>query len=145
MHPVRGGTQAGLTLGRELFALNCRLFPVNIDKENTAGSSLEENVLKLVNQGTEKFKLGKEFSLEDIYVNHDYEGPGYGNLAEHEARAIKQMAKLEGILLDPVYTGRAFAGMIDQLEQKNLPEGSNVLFWHTGGLPAIFSYASQLK
>jgi D-cysteine desulfhydrase len=140
-----GGTQAGLTLGRELFALNCRLFPVNIDKENTAGSSLEENVLKLVNQGTEKFKLGKEFSLEDIYVNHDYEGPGYGNLAEHEARAIKQMAKLEGILLDPVYTGRAFAGMIDQLEQKNLPEGSNVLFWHTGGLPAIFSYASQLK
>ncbi len=75
----------------------------------------------------------------------DYNKADYGVLTENERTAIRFLAEKEGILLDPVYTGRAFYGLLDMLKNKKIKPGSNVLFWHTGGLPALFSYAGGLK
>jgi len=77
-------------------------------------------------------------------VNDDYLGDGYGIMGMPEVEAIRLFARLEGLLLDPVYTGRAAAGLIDLIRKGYFKREETVLFWHTGGTPAIFSekYAS---
>jgi len=140
-----GGTQAGLTLGNDLYNLNIKLVPIGIDKSEMQGMSLEEVVLNLVNKGKHLLKIKKEYHLADVKINNDYNEAGYGIITENEKAAIKELAQSEGILLDPVYTGRAFYAMMDYLKIKKIPLNSNVLFWHTGGLPANFYYADKLK
>ena len=140
-----GGMQAGLTLGKEIYKLNSELIPISIDKDETKGVSLEEVVLDIINDGFKKFKIDKKIQFSEISLNRDYDEGGYGVVTENERNAIFELARNEGILLDPVYTGRAFYGMLDFLKKEKLPPNSNVLFWHTGGLPAIFKYASELE
>ena len=140
-----GGTQAGLTLGRDLFELNVELIPINIDKSETGESSLEQAVLNILSDGKKILGLQKKYQIEDIPLVKDYDKAGYGIITENEIYAIKELATNEGILLDPVYTARAFYGMLDYLGNRKIPAGSNVLFWHTGGLPALFHYADQFK
>ncbi len=140
-----GGMQAGLTLGLELFKLDVELVPINIDKAETYGLSLEEVILNIVQKGTKIMGIKREFELSDITLNKEYDKAGYGVVTSNEKRAIQELARKEGILLDPVYTGRAFYGMLHFLNEKKIRPNSNVLFWHTGGLPAIFSYANDLK
>ncbi|MDO6437329.1 D-cysteine desulfhydrase family protein [Cyclobacterium sp. 1_MG-2023] len=140
-----GGMQAGLTLGKEIYNLNSELIPISIDKEETNGLSLEEVVFNIVKEGLQKMNVNKKIQLSDIYLNRDYDKGGYGVVTKNEINSINELARNEGILLDPVYTGRAFYGMLDYLKEKKIPSNSNVLFWHTGGLPAIFKYANELK
>ncbi len=140
-----GGMQAGLTLGKEMYQLNSELIPISIDKDETNGLSLEEVVLNIIKEGLQKLNINKEIQLSDIYLNRDYDKNGYGVVTNNEINAINELAKSEGVLLDPVYTGRSFYGMLDFLKEKRIPTNSNVLFWHTGGLPAIFKYANELK
>jgi 1-aminocyclopropane-1-carboxylate deaminase/D-cysteine desulfhydrase-like pyridoxal-dependent ACC family enzyme len=85
--------------------------------------------------------LGEDltFSPEDIRVNADYLGGGYGVVSETEQEAIRLFARNEGILLDPVYTGRAAGGMIDLIRRGFFSSDETVLFWHTGGIPALFA------
>ena len=80
-------------------------------------------------------------------VNDSYTGMGYGVMGEPEIEAIRLFAKHEGLLLDPVYTGRAAAGMIDLIRKGFFRKEDKVLFWHTGGTPALFAepYLSQLQ
>lgn len=139
-----GGTQAGLILGNDLYNLNMKLIPIGIDKSETQGMSLEEVVFNLVNEGKQLLKIKKEYRLADVKINHDYNEAGYGVITENEKAAIKELAKSEGILLDPVYTGRAFYAMLDYLKKEKIPSKATVLFWHTGGFPANFYYANQL-
>lgn len=140
-----GGTQAGLMLGKELYQLNSKLIAISIDKDETNGSTLEEIVLKLLNEGCTKFNIDKDYQLPDILINRDYDKSGYGVVTKNEISTINQLAQTEGILLDPVYSGRAFAGMLDMLKNKKITPNSNILFWHTGGLPAIFKYTDELN
>lgn len=140
-----GGMQAGLTLGKEIYQLNSELIPISIDKDETNGLSLEEVVLNIIKEGFQKLNINKKIHFSDIQLNRDYDKTGYGVVSNNEINAINELAKNEGILLDPVYTGRAFYGMLDFLKEKKVPINSNVLFWHTGGLPAIFKYANELK
>jgi 1-aminocyclopropane-1-carboxylate deaminase/D-cysteine desulfhydrase-like pyridoxal-dependent ACC family enzyme len=72
-------------------------------------------------------------------VNASYLGLGYGILGAPEIEAIRLFARFTGILLDPVYTGRAAAGLIDLARQQFFKPGETVLFWHTGGAPALFA------
>jgi len=76
-------------------------------------------------------------------VNANYLGGGYGVMGAGEAEAIRLFARHEGVLLDPVYTGRAAAGMIDLIHQGAFRPDENVLFWHTGGAPALFAERYQ--
>jgi len=138
-----GGTQAGLMMGMDLFDMDIKLKPINIDKAEIAGS-LERIVLNLIDQGRDHFDLKKHDQLKDIPLDRNYDNAGYGVLTEDEKSAIRQLARTEGILLDPVYTGRAFYGMLDHLKQKRIKANSNILFWHTGGLPANFEYGNEL-
>ena len=139
-----GGTQAGLTLGNDLYNLKMNLVPIGIDKSETRGMSLEEMVLNLVNEGKQLLKIKKEYRLSDVKINNDYNEAGYGVITENEKAAINELAKSEGILLDPVYTARAFYAMTDYLKKGEIPSNATVLFWHTGGFPANFYYADQL-
>lgn len=140
-----GGMQAGLTLGKEIYQLDSELIPISIDKEELNGLSLEEVVLNLVEEGTQKLNVNKKFQLSDIKLIRDYDEDGYGVVTANEINAISELARNEGVLLDPVYTARAFYGMLNYLNEKRIPANSNILFWHTGGLPAIFKYAKELK
>jgi D-cysteine desulfhydrase len=72
-------------------------------------------------------------------ANADYCKAGYGVLTEAEREAVRLFARLEGLLLDPVYTGRAAAGLIDLVRKGSFNKSETVLFWHTGGQPALFA------
>jgi D-cysteine desulfhydrase family pyridoxal phosphate-dependent enzyme len=139
-----GGTQAGLVLGKEIHGLHAILMPVSIEKPEIPAESLDLHVLQLVNQGCNHLGLEKVFTLQQVALIKGYDEAGYGVVTGQERQAIHLLAKTEGILLDPVYTARAFFGMTDHLEKGLIPAGSRVLFWHTGGLPANFFYGKEI-
>ncbi len=140
-----GGMQAGLMLGMEMHGLQSKLMPVGIDKEELGSIKLEEEVLAIIKEGEEKLHLERSFNLQDVPLLRKYNEAGYGVVTQNERDAINTLARTEGIILDPVYTGRAFYGLMHHLKNGLLKPGSNVLFWHTGGLPANFYYSEQLS
>jgi L-cysteate sulfo-lyase len=140
-----GGTQAGLMLGKELFKSEFNILGIGIDKDEIEGKSLENYILKLANETSSKLNINKEFSKKDVHLNNNYLGEGYGVVSAAEKEAIDLMARLEGILLDPVYTAKAMAGLIDIIRKNYYSKTDKVLFWHTGGAPALFYYNNQLK
>ena len=140
-----GGTHAGMLLGKELYQLESEIIGICIDKDEINGLSLNQNILNIMNKSRTRLKIAHNFSLDQIHLLLDYEKAGYGVLTNNEINAIKLLAQKEGILLDPVYTGRAFYGMIDQIANQKIKSGSSVLFWHTGGFPATFNYTAQLS
>lgn len=140
-----GGTQAGLILGLELYQLETELIPIKIDKDDASKTQIEEVILDLVIEGKDLLNIKRDYSLTDITLNKNYNQSAYAVLTDNEKSAIKKLALTEGILLDPVYSGRAFYGMLDFLKEKRIPANSNILFWHTGGSAALFSYAEGLR
>ncbi|MBC35950.1 MAG: D-cysteine desulfhydrase [Bacteroidetes bacterium] len=140
-----GGTQAGLTLGLDLYELNAQLMPINLDKDEANANTLEEYILDIINKTKTKLGISKEYSVDQLKTIQEYNEANYGILTENEKIAIDKLAKEEGILLDPVYTGRAFFGMLAMLNKKILKKGSSILFWHTGGYPALFDYYKGLQ
>ena len=90
-------------------------------------------------------KLGvNEISADQILVDDGYVGDGYGIPAASTLEAIKLAARLEGLLLDPVYTGRTMAGLIHFVRSGQIDAGAKVLFIHTGGGPALFAYQNKM-
>jgi D-cysteine desulfhydrase len=105
---------------------------------------LQAKVAALANETAAHLELGLRFAPDEIAVNADYLGAGYAVLGDPEREAIRLAAETEGLLLDPVYTGRAFAGLIDLIRRGAIRRDETVLFWHTGGTPALFAYADEL-
>lgn len=138
-----GGTHAGLVLGQRLFGYTGKVLGISIDEPE---DWLKNRVSGLASNASEKMGERIEFRLEDILANEDYCKAGYGVLTDAEREAVKLFAKYEGLLLDPVYTGRAAAGMIDLIRQGFFKRDETVLFWHTGGQPALFAekYANRI-
>ena len=134
-----GGMQAGITMGNVLYDLGMNLVPISIDKEGSQGKTIEDIVFDIVEKGFKTLGYVNPVERKDIGLNRNFDKDGYGVVTENEQKAIATLAKHEGILLDPVYTGRAFYGMLHMLKHNKIPKGSRVLFWHTGGLPALFS------
>ena len=85
-----------------------------------------------------------QFTANDFNVEYSYLGGGYGVVSDLERDAIRLLGSREGILLDPVYTGRAIGALIDLVRKKAFRPDETVLFWHTGGAPALFAYQSAL-
>ena len=131
-----GGTQAGLVLGGRLFGVESKILGVSIDEP---AAILKPRVADLATKAASAIGTEMVFSPEEILVNADYTGAGYGIMGEPEREAIHLFAKKEGILLDPVYTGRAAAGLIDLIRQGFFNPDETVLFWHTGGTPGLFA------
>lgn len=139
-----GGTQAGLALGKVIFNQQAKLIGIGIDKGDVGEVQFEQHVLNLANSTAERLKVDVELRLQDIIIRNEYLGDGYGVIGELERRAIRLTAQNEGILLDPVYTGRAMGALIEMVKQKEFSTNDKVLFWHTGGTPALFPYAAEL-
>jgi len=135
-----GGTQAGLVLGARLRGWKGRILGISIDEKDT---DLQEIVSHLATGASELAGQRIDFKPADILVNDDYLGEGYGIMGAPEKEAILAFARQEGLLLDPVYTGRAAAGMLDLVRRGFFKPRDTVLFWHTGGTPALFAGAYQ--
>lgn len=139
-----GGTHAGLILGKHIFKKNFELIGISIDKDEIDNQELDQHIINLTNKTANVIGLKATFSDQDLNLNTHYIGDGYGVVGALENEAIKLTAALEGILLDPVYTGRAMGGLINMIRTKQLGKDDKVLFWHTGGAPALFAYADKL-
>jgi len=131
-----GGTQAGLVLGARLFGYHAGLLGISIDEPQAV---LQERCAELAVKASEKLGEPMGFTAEEVKVDSDYCAAGYGVVTDLERDAVKLFAKSEGVLLDPVYTGRAAGGMIDLIRKGFFKKGQTVLFWHTGGSPALFA------
>ena len=131
-----GGTQAGLVLGARLFGFTGKVLGISVDEPAPV---LKERVAKLASATADFLGENIIFSPEEVMVNDGYLGGGYGVVGDGERQAINLFARQEGLLLDPVYTGRAAAGLLDLIRRGNFPIGETVLFWHTGGTPALFA------
>lgn len=133
-----GGTQAGLVLGARLNGFQGRILGISIDEPQ---SKLQHLVADLASETSTRFGKRIDFSLPGILVNAEYCKPGYGVLTQQEKDAIRLFARTEGLLLDPVYTGRAAAGLIDIAKKGFFNPDQTILFWHTGGQPTLFAEA----
>ncbi len=131
-----GGTQAGLACGSRLFGYPGKVLGISVDEPK---EELQARVAALAASTAELLGENIPFVPADILVNADYLGEGYGIMGEPEREAIQLFARQEGLLLDPVYTGRAAAGLIDLVRKNFFKNEENVLFWHTGGVPALFA------
>jgi len=138
-----GGTQAGMVVGARAIGFRAKLHGVGIDKDDGDKCSYEEELAQIASQCADYVGLGERFARDDFTVVYGYVGGGYGVVGDLEREAIRLMAKLEGIILDPVYAGRAFGALIDQIRKGTFKRGETVLFWHTGGAPALFAYAKD--
>lgn len=134
------GTQAGLALSAKQTGWNGKVLGISID-QNQPG--LQQRVARLVTETADKMGKPMLVSPEEIHVNSDYLGGGYGIMGQLEIEAIQLFARTEGLLLDPVYTGRAAAGMIDLIRKGFFKSEERVVFWHTGGTPALFADVYQ--
>jgi len=135
-----GGTQAGFVLGQRLFGFGGKIIGLSIDEPQ---AHLQAQVAALASLAAQKMGEDFTFSPQDVLVTDAYCGAGYGVLTDLEREAVRLFARHEGILLDPVYTGRAAGGMIDLLRQGFFRPEETLLFWNTGGQPALFSEKYQ--
>ncbi len=140
-----GGTQAGLMLGNKIFESSYKIVGINIDKGESDETPFDKHIVALANSTAKLLDTEYEFSASDLILNADYVGEGYGVVGALENKAIEMTAQTEGILLDPVYTGRAMGGLIDMIRTGQIKQSDSVLFWHTGGAPALFAYAGDLS
>lgn len=136
-----GGTQAGLLVGRHLLGLEVQIHGISVDPP---AAKLRPIVARLATQTAELLGAERAFSEDEVLVNDEYLGGGYAVMGAPEREAIELFARHEGILLDPVYTGRAAAGLIGLIASGEIGPKEKVLFWHTGGTPALFAYEAQL-
>ncbi len=131
-----GGTHAGFVLGQRVFGYKGKVLGISIDESE---EWLKTHVSRLASDASEKIGERIDFGPSDVLANADYCRAGYGVLTDAEREAVRLFAKCEGLLLDPVYTGRAAAGMIDLIRIGFFKKDETVLFWHTGGQPALFA------
>lgn len=139
-----GGTQAGLVIGNKLTNGKSQIVGISVD---LPAEELQKKIFDLIQQTIDAYSFSFEITRDEICVNDSYRGKGYGYPTEADLQAVRDFARYEGILLDPVYTGRAAAGMFDLIEKGVIARDAAVLFWHTGGNPALFAepYAHLLS
>lgn len=136
-----GGTHAGLVTGLE--GVNAAI-PVTGISVRATKAAQEAKLHTLANETAELLGLRGTIRQDAFMVLDDYVGEGYSLPTDSMTEAVRLFARLEGILLDPVYTGKAAAGLIDLVRQGRFVKGENVLFVHTGGSPALYAYQSIL-
>ncbi len=132
------GTQAGLVVGFE--AMNSKI-PVYGISVRAAKEKQEANVHGLAQRTADFMDINPDLiTAEKIVANSDYVGDGYGLPTASMVEAVTMLAQYEGILLDPVYSGKGFAGLIDLIRKGHFNKGENVVFLHTGGSVSLFAY-----
>jgi L-cysteate sulfo-lyase len=136
------GTQAGLVAGLAGIRSGVPLLGIGV---RAPREKQEENVYRLASATAELCGCPGAVAREDIVANCDYVGSGYGFSTEGSIEAIRMLARLEGILLDPVYSGKGMAGLIDLIRRGRFQRGQNVVFVHTGGNVGLFGYLRDFE
>jgi 1-aminocyclopropane-1-carboxylate deaminase/D-cysteine desulfhydrase-like pyridoxal-dependent ACC family enzyme len=133
-----GGTQAGIVAGCALFGLRTRVVGVSADDPAATIVDVVRGLLKDLapRLGASASALG---GANPVEVDDNFVGAGYGSPTEESAEALGLLARTEGILLDPVYTAKAMAALIASIRAGDISIDRTVLFWHTGGVPALFA------
>jgi D-cysteine desulfhydrase family pyridoxal phosphate-dependent enzyme len=137
-----GGTQSGLVLGASALNTGFRIIGISVSQDK---NYLSEKIAAIIQGSSELLGLDISLTDNDITVIDEYVAPGYGYLTQEVASAMRFVAETEGILLDPVYTGKAMYGMMDLIKNNYFNDDDTIVFFHTGGTPAIFPYRNQLK
>ncbi len=135
------GTQAGLCLGVKALGLAAQVAGIAIDSTRP---EVQAGVADLAGRTARRLRLDVLVDAQEVIAFDGYLGGGYAVLGDPEREAIRLAARQEGLLLDPVYTGRAMAGLVDLVRRGTVGAGETVLFWHTGGTPALDAYAEGL-
>jgi len=135
------GTQAGLILGAKLLDVTAKILGVSVFASKDDAS---RQIVQLVNGSAKLLDIDLSVTADEVTVFDEYIKEGYGVLNNEVTEAIKLVAETEGIFLDPVYTGKAMVALIDLIRKGYFKEDDNVVFFHTGGLPALFLHRNEL-
>jgi L-cysteate sulfo-lyase len=131
-----GGTQAGLIVGREITEATTEIVGIRV------GAMFEPFNTMIAEKATEVARLLElkvQFTEEDVTTYTDFMGEGYDIPTREANNAIRMTAQTEAIFLDPVYTGKAMAGLIGLVDRGEISTDDTIIFWHTGGDPALFA------
>lgn len=137
-----GGTYSGLYLANKHFALNKRVIGFAVCDDS---NYFTEHINNINKEALEHLGLEIECTKDDIEINDKYVGIGYALSRPQELSLIKTVASAEGVILDPVYTGKAMFGLFNEIKEGNLKNAKNILFIHTGGLFGLFPKQQQFK
>lgn len=135
------GTQAGLIMGAKWLQAGYQVNGITVSRPRPECLT---RLKRLGRETADLLELNLALGPEDITVYDDYIGPGYGLPTPECIEAIRLVARTEGIFLDPVYSAKAMAGLIDLIRRGRLHNRQRVLFLHTGGAPSLFAYSSEL-
>jgi D-cysteine desulfhydrase family pyridoxal phosphate-dependent enzyme len=136
-----GGTHAGLVAGARVLGYEGMICGISVDEPL---KDLQSTVARIATGVLQLLGGSGAIIPDDILASADYLGQGYAVMGPLEREAIKVFARKEGILLDPVYTARAAGGMLDMIRNGMVGNDETILFWHTGGTPALWAYAREL-
>jgi len=136
------GTHSGIMAGRAMLKLPVTVQGVSVSRPRELQ---EVKVSQLSNHILDWLDIESRVATDDVLVDDRFVGGGYGVPTEEVWEAIRLVARLEGIVLDPVYTGKAMAGLIGHARERRLECGASVIFLHTGGSPALFGYALEAE
>jgi D-cysteine desulfhydrase family pyridoxal phosphate-dependent enzyme len=139
-----GGTQAGVVIGAEVTGFDGKLHGISIDKDGRGGAPYDHELADIANETSKYIGFDAQFTAKDFNVDYGYLGGGYGVVSDLEREAIRLLGSREGIVLDPVYSGRSMGALVDLIRKKAFRWDETVLFWHSGGAPALFAYAKDL-
>ena len=136
-----GGTQGALTLGIKYLKADYKVIGISVahNAKDAVATTMEQ-----ANATSEYLGLNTLLEEEDVEVNDEYIGEGYGIPTKEGIDAIRLVAQTEGIFLDPVYTGKAMAGLIDLIKKGRFKSTDTIVFIHTGGIPALFVYDKEI-
>lgn len=135
------GTHAGLVTGFYGNNSNIPVIGINVSRKK---QQQEELVYRLVKQTAAHVGIDSVIPQDAVLCFDEYVGPGYSLPTPQMAEAVRMLARLEGILMDPVYTGKAMAGLIDLVRKGYFKKEENILFVHTGGSPALYVYMQDI-
>lgn len=136
------GTHAGMLTGMTGTNSNIPISGINVSRTKM---DQEKIVFELAQKTCEKLRIKHGVKREDVVCYDEYVGQGYSLPTDSMVEAVKLFSKNEAILLDPVYSGKAAAGLIDLVRKDCFSKGANILFLHTGGSPALFAYLQEFR
>ena len=136
-----GGTMAGLVLGVKYFKAPFEVIGVSVARTVDV---VKPRVADMANQTAKLLEIDMTFDPEELTVYDNYIGEGYGIPTKEGIEAIRLVARTEGIILDPVYTGKTMACLMDLIHKGKLTSKDTVIFLHTGGAPGVFAYSEEL-
>lgn len=132
-----GGTYAGLLIGKKIFGINARLTGINVCQ---TPAHFKSKIQSICREADARLRLGLSFESDEIEIIGGYVREGYARTDTDVSNLICRVAGTEGIILDPVYTGKAMYGLLDLISKGEIARESNILFLHTGGIFSLFAY-----